>query len=118
VARVGGDEFVFVLPEVESVEQVGLVAQKILQALRQYVHIDGHAVQLSGSLGIAIYPFDGDTSEQLIKHADAAMYRAKESGKNHYKYYTEVGIEGHAEQNVSFQQTGYGDSGPLPYFTH
>jgi diguanylate cyclase (GGDEF)-like protein len=118
VARIGGDEFVFVLPEIESVEQVGLVAQKILQTLRQHVLIDGHAIQLSGSLGISIYPFDGETSEQLIKNADAAMYWAKESGKNHFKYYSETRSAGNSIQSGKFKKSDHGDSGPLPYFTH
>lgn len=115
VARIGGDEFVFVLPEIESVEQVGLVAQKILHALRQHVHIEGHAIQLSASIGIAIYPFDGETSEQLIKNADAAMYRAKDSGKNHYVYYTEVRPAGSANRSGVFDLTAYGESGPFPH---
>ena len=118
VARIGGDEFVFVLPEIESVEQVGLVAQKILQALRQHVLIDGHAIQLSGSLGISIYPFDGVTSEQLIKNADAAMYWAKESGKNHYKYYTENCSARNANQSGLCDLTDDVASRPAPYSTH
>ncbi len=118
VARIGGDEFVFLLPEIESIEQVGLVAQKILQAISQHLHIDGHAIQLSGSLGIAIYPFDGKSSEQLIRNADAAMYWAKESGKNHYKYYTAVHSAGNATQSGLFDPTGYEGSGPAPYSAH
>jgi diguanylate cyclase (GGDEF)-like protein len=118
VARIGGDEFVFVLPEIESVEQVGLVAQKILQALRQHVLIDGHSIQLSGSLGISIYPYDGVTSEQLIKNADTAMYWAKESGKNHYMYYTEFRTVRNANRPGSFDPTGYEGSGPAPHSTH
>ena len=112
VARIGGDEFVFVLPEIESVDQVGFVAQKILHALRQPMQIDGHAIQLSGSIGIAIYPFDGVTSEQLMKNADAAMYRAKDSGKNHHEYYTEARHEKGANRSGSVGLPAYGESGP------
>lgn len=118
VARIGGDEFVFVLPEIESVEQAGLVAQKILQALRQHVLIDGHAVRLSGSLGIAIYPLDGETSEQLIRNADTAMYWAKESGKNHYMYYTEFRTAKNANQSGSFDPTGNEGAGPASCSTY
>jgi diguanylate cyclase (GGDEF)-like protein len=88
VARIGGDEFVLVLPEIESVEHVGIVAQKILDAISQPAHIEGRDLPLSGSIGIAIYPFDGNTSEQLMQHADVAMYKAKDSGKNNYQYFT------------------------------
>ncbi|MDD2701461.1 MAG: sensor domain-containing diguanylate cyclase [Sideroxydans sp.] len=115
VARIGGDEFVFVLPEIESIEQIGLVAHKILHALTQQLHVDGHAIQLSGSIGIAIYPFDGETSGQLIKNADAAMYWAKESGKNCYKYYTGACSTGNVAQPGLFEPVSYGEACPAPY---
>lgn len=88
VARIGGDEFVLVLPEIESIEHVNIVAQKVLDAISEPTPIDGRVIPLSGSIGIAIFPFDGNTSDQLMKHADIAMYKAKKSGKNNYQYFT------------------------------
>ncbi len=92
VARVGGDEFVFVLPEIESVEHAATVARKILDATSQGLFVDGHEVMLSGSIGIAIYPFDGDGVEHLIKSADIAMYKAKACGKNNFQFCSQTSL--------------------------
>ncbi|MBI5918186.1 MAG: sensor domain-containing diguanylate cyclase [Nitrosomonadales bacterium] len=89
VARFGGDEFVFVLPEVESVEHTRTVAQKILDTISQLIHIDGHDLVLCGSIGIALYPLDGEETESLVKNADLAMYKAKKQGKNNYQFFEE-----------------------------
>lgn len=89
VARVGGDEFVFVLSEMESVEHSATVAQKILNTISQPIPFDGHEIMLFGSIGIAIYPLDGEETEGLMKNADIAMYQAKRLGKNNYQYYEE-----------------------------
>jgi diguanylate cyclase (GGDEF)-like protein len=89
VARIGGDEFVFVLPNVESADHTRIIAQKILDTIAKNIHVDGREIMLSGSVGIAIFPFDGDATEHLIKNADAAMYKAKECGKNNYQFFTE-----------------------------
>jgi diguanylate cyclase (GGDEF)-like protein len=88
VARFGGDEFVFVLSNVESVEHTKVVAQKILDVMAQGIYIDGCEIRLSVSVGIAIFPFDGDISERLIRNADSAMYKAKECGKNNYRFFS------------------------------
>lgn len=81
-ARLGGDEFTAVIENVESTESVVSVAEKLLHELSQPVYVQGRFVNVSASIGIALCPQDGDNLETLVKHADIAMYRAKESGKN------------------------------------
>lgn len=105
VARVGGDEFVFVLSEVESVEHAATVAQKILDAIAQSLSVDSHEVILSGSIGIAIYPLDGGAVEHLIKSADTAMYKAKECGKNNFQFFKQKILAECTEQAGVFEQT-------------
>ncbi|MDF9409476.1 MAG: Cyclic di-GMP phosphodiesterase Gmr [Pelotomaculum sp. PtaB.Bin013] len=88
VARLGGDEFTVLLPEILQVENAAKVARKILRAVREPVRIDVHELYISTSIGIALYPSDGEDAESLLKNADTAMYRAKENGKNNYQLYT------------------------------
>jgi diguanylate cyclase (GGDEF)-like protein/PAS domain S-box-containing protein len=88
VGRHGGDEFVVLIEQYESAMQVAGVAQKIIdQAGMPYV-FDGHEFHVSASIGIATYPNDGQDGSALLKHADIAMYRAKEAGKNQYQFYS------------------------------
>jgi len=89
VARIGGDEFIFVLSEVESAEHAGTVAQKILDAISQRIFVGDHEITLSCSIGIALYPTDGEEMEGLVKNADAAMYSAKKRGKNNFQFFSE-----------------------------
>jgi diguanylate cyclase (GGDEF)-like protein/PAS domain S-box-containing protein len=84
VARMGGDEFTVILLGSLQVQQVERVATKVLQTLSQPFTFDGHRVCISGSVGISLYPDPCDTLETMIETADAAMYRAKQSGKNRY----------------------------------
>ena len=105
VARVGGDEFVFVLSEIESAEHAATVAQKILDAIVQRLYVGNHELMLSGSIGIAIYPFDGDCLEHLIKNADAAMYKAKECGKNNFQFFSQKFLAECAAQAGLFEQS-------------
>ena len=88
VARLGGDEFVVVLESITDVQDVARVAHKIITALSQPYKISGHNLSPTASIGIAIYPEDGRDHEALMSHADAAMYRAKMSGRNRYQFYT------------------------------
>ncbi|MBQ0960970.1 EAL domain-containing protein [Ideonella sp. 4Y11] len=90
VARLGGDEFVLVLTELgdEGARASALVAQKVLEALRQPVKVEGHALHTSASIGIAMYPSDGDDMDALMKGADAAMYHAKAAGRDGLHFYT------------------------------
>ena len=85
VVRLGGDEFVIVLPEMG--EAVVPTLQRIQEAIAQPVRLGGQTLQVSGSIGLAIYPADGADAGSLLMNADAAMYRAKELGRNNYQFY-------------------------------
>lgn len=87
VARLGGDEFILVLPET-GVRGASRVAEKVMMALSQPYRIDQHELIVTPSLGIAIYPDDGVSYEILSRCADAAMYRAKEAGRNTFRFFT------------------------------
>ncbi len=89
VARLGGDEFTVVLPEMERAEDAAAVARRISEILGQPIDIGDNQVIITPSIGIAIFPQDGDTMETLIKNADTAMYFAKRIGPNLFKYYQE-----------------------------
>ena len=87
VSRRGGDEFVLLLPEVEHAEDAAQSAQKILAALALPHHIGNHDLHISISIGISVYPDDGESVEALLQCADTAMYYAKESGRNNFKFF-------------------------------
>lgn len=87
VARLGGDEFVVVLADVEKDEYVALVAEKILRIIDKSITVDSHEFFVSASMGIAIYPVDGNSQDELLKNADTAMYRAKHEGRNTFRFY-------------------------------
>ncbi len=88
VARLGGDEFVILLEDSPTVVDIGHVARKILSALEAPFSLNGREVYITASVGVAISPRDGDDARTMLKNADAAMYRAKELGRNTYQYYT------------------------------
>jgi diguanylate cyclase (GGDEF)-like protein/PAS domain S-box-containing protein len=88
VGRLGGDEFAAILTELAIPSNAGLVAQKIIDVLRQPFDLDGKETYVSASIGITLYPADSDSAEALVMNADAAMYRAKEQGRNNYQYFT------------------------------
>ncbi|HOZ64663.1 MAG TPA: GGDEF domain-containing phosphodiesterase, partial [Burkholderiaceae bacterium] len=87
-ARLGGDEFVLVLSDMAQVSDMLPVAQQILTVLAEPVTLNDQVVMVSASLGISAYPRDGDTADVLIRHADTAMYRAKEQGGNAMAFFT------------------------------
>ena len=87
LARHGGDEFIVCLSGIERAEDAARVATSILAALESPVQLDGPEVFCTASIGISLYPQDGDEPETLLKHADAAMYHAKASGRNNYHFY-------------------------------
>ncbi|PLZ18908.1 putative bifunctional diguanylate cyclase/phosphodiesterase, partial [Fischerella thermalis] len=88
VARWGGDEFIILLPQVNYVEEVAQVAQRILQELEKAFHIEGHELYVSASLGIALFDEHSPDVETLIQHADVALYHAKDEGRNNFQFYT------------------------------
>lgn len=88
ICRQGGDEFMVLLPGIEKREDVATIAQKILAAMSDPHYIEGRNLVVSFSIGISIYPADADTPEALIQNADAAMYHAKEHGRNNFQFFT------------------------------
>lgn len=88
VSRLGGDEFTIVLNRIENTEVAALVAKRLLSTLSRPVVLKGHEIVVTPSIGIALAPLDSDNVENLLKHADTAMYCAKNNGKNNYQYYT------------------------------
>lgn len=88
LARFGGDEFAVLVEDVSDVTNLTRIGQDIIDALSQPFRAGGGDVYLGGSIGIAIYPTDGYSSERLVQNADMAMYRAKEAGKNRFALYT------------------------------
>jgi diguanylate cyclase (GGDEF)-like protein/PAS domain S-box-containing protein len=89
VARFGGDEFVVNLPGLIGNSSAQSVAGKILDSLREPFSIDGHELHISASIGISLYPLDGEDAEHLMRAADAAMYHAKEHGRDQSQFYTQ-----------------------------
>ncbi|MEW5757468.1 MAG: EAL domain-containing protein [Pseudomonadota bacterium] len=88
VARLGGDEFIIVMEDIQEVQHVAVLAQKLMTAFAKPFHVKGHELHLTLSMGVSLYPRDGQDSATLIRNADAAMYRAKEEGRNDYQFYT------------------------------
>lgn len=87
VARMGGDEFVAIFNDTHDAENITLIAAKIVASLAQVFHIDGEDIYVTSSVGIALYPKDGEQVDTLLKHADIAMYYVKGSGKNNFRFY-------------------------------
>jgi diguanylate cyclase (GGDEF)-like protein/PAS domain S-box-containing protein len=103
VARLGGDEFTVILSEVRGGEEAGMVAQKIIDALGLPMEVKGEPVTVGGSLGIAVYPKDGNDFDSLTKNADDAMYRAKEDGRNRFHFFTEA-VEKQSRQRLTLER--------------
>jgi diguanylate cyclase (GGDEF)-like protein len=87
VARAGGDEFMLLLPDVRESRDLSAVAEKVRRVLARPFRVDGHNLFITASIGLAVHPEDGDTPERLLRNADAAMYRAKELGRNTTQLY-------------------------------
>jgi diguanylate cyclase (GGDEF)-like protein/PAS domain S-box-containing protein len=87
VARLGSDEFVIVMPEVEREEDAANTARKVLDLLQPAFTEGEHELYVTASLGVALYPRDGEDASALLKHADVAMYRAKEEGSNNFQFF-------------------------------
>jgi len=87
LARHSGDEFTIVLPELRDRADAKAIADKFQEVLQTPFDLDGHIVHISASIGIAVYPSDGDSIEELLRHADIAMYQVKAQGKNGHSFY-------------------------------
>ncbi len=88
VARLGGDEFVIILSGVTSAEDIDIAARRFLDAFIQKFTLGAHVRKITASIGVAVAPYDGNTVEELMRHADTAMYRAKHHGKNTYRLFS------------------------------
>jgi diguanylate cyclase (GGDEF)-like protein/PAS domain S-box-containing protein len=97
VSRVGGDEFVIVIPGLHSASDASAVATKILDVLASAFHLHGNDLHVAASIGISLYPADGSDAETLMRNADTAMYHAKDSGRANYQFFTQ-------HMNVAAQQ--------------
>ena len=87
LARLGGDEFTVILEDFDSIDCIALVAEKIINKFNNPIIIDGNKLYTGASVGISVYPENGESYEELVKAADTAMYQVKESGKNNFKFY-------------------------------
>jgi diguanylate cyclase (GGDEF)-like protein/PAS domain S-box-containing protein len=88
IARMGGDEFTVLLADLKSSEQAAKIALKVLDTIAQPLQIEGTELFITTSIGIALFPNDGETAEVLLANADHAMYRAKDAGRNSYQMFT------------------------------
>ena len=89
VARLGGDEFVVLLPDMNDEKQLSAVAKKILSTVGRPFHLAGQDLRVTVSIGISVFPTDGEDEQTLVKNADIAMYHAKEGGKNNFCFYSD-----------------------------
>ena len=87
LSRLGGDEFTIILQDLQHAEQYWIVAQKLLALFQRPFTVGDHGFELTCSIGISIYPLHGEQADELLDHADAAMYRAKKNGRNNYQLY-------------------------------
>jgi diguanylate cyclase (GGDEF)-like protein/PAS domain S-box-containing protein len=104
IARMGGDEFTLLLSNLKTPDDAAKIAQKILDVVAQPIRLDGNELFLTTSVGIAFFPNDGDTAEALLKNADHAMYRAKDSGRNSYQLFT-AAMNTHAVERLSVENS-------------
>lgn len=100
--RMGGDEFAVLLEYLRSDQDAARVAERIIQELSEPFRISDHDVIVSASIGISVFPRDDERAERLVKNASAAMYSAKESGNNHYKFYTQD-MNAQAEERLTLE---------------
>ena len=89
VARLGGDEFTILLTEIKYVRDTTIVAQRIMELFSRAFEVKGHEIFVSFSIGIAVFPYNGENATSLLKNADTAMYHAKRNGRNNFQFYTE-----------------------------
>ncbi len=88
LARLGGDEFVILLPQINRADRAVRVAQRVIDAIKPPFHFGNNELHVTMSIGITLYPYDGEDADTLLRNADTALYRAKEQGRNNYQLYT------------------------------
>lgn len=103
VARLGGDEFLLILPDLKHNQEATLLAVNILALFEQPFHVHGHEFFTSTSIGLSIYPQDGDNPDTLLKCADMALYRVKDSGRNSFSFYDST-MNDNIMRNVSINR--------------
>ncbi len=101
--RLGGDEFQVIIPGSQDREKLGFLASEIISTLSQPYSIEGQSVVIGASVGIALAPMDGDTSEELIRNVDLALYAAKDAGRGTYHFY-DKGLHSAAEERAELEQ--------------
>lgn len=104
ISRFGGDEFILLLNELESIAQCEMVVQRIYQIFQHSITVKNISIDLKGSIGITVYPADLVNAEQLIQHADQAMYSAKQAGKNQIRYFDAASNVEAISKNANFNQ--------------
>ncbi len=102
IARLGGDEFTILLEDVACIDDASLVARKILAQMQEPITINGFELYVSPSIGITLYPIDNNNEKDLLRSADAAMYKAKASGRNCYRFYT-ADLNEHLQEKVEME---------------
>ncbi len=101
VARLGGDEFVLILTDLPETDDVDVIAEKVATALSRPIEVEGHDMFITASIGISLYPRDGDNGETLLRYADIAMYRVKEHGRNSVRQFIpEMGVTAISRLNM------------------
>lgn len=103
VSRLGGDEFLIVLPDITGPEFVAVITARILEELAVPFHIEGHQFSITASIGIALHPEDGHDLDTLLRKADIAMYRAKESGRNAFQFFDKR-LEADAHEHFTLRE--------------
>ena len=104
IARLGGDEFVIMVPSLSGVDQLAAMTQKLLAAISRTFKLGNHEFHVTASIGISVYPGDGDDERALMKNADIAMYRSKEDGKNTFTFYS-ADLNTHSIERLAFESS-------------
>ena len=110
LARIGGDEFVMILTSQPQPEKASIVATRIIEALRRPFQVDGHRIEIGASVGVSLYPEDGADADALMRAADAAMYRAKETGRGAVRFY-EAAMNAQLQARLQLKQELAGAAG-------